>query len=241
MILRSRNSSEQTHTLEYPVVRESIVAWERRLDDAQAAGRAAGIAESQARVLAAEAVATAAQNKADELEQHLRADYEERLGHAIAALAAGTTQLDRLEAQLVREAEADVARLALLIAARLLRREIDDDPTWMEGVLADALSRVPDKRGIAVRMHPLDAEVASERKRFILEQTPGIERVEFFGDDSLPRGACIIASQGTRLDASLPTSWERLARDILMDPPEPLAIRVDTALPSTSSPSDSIS
>lgn len=231
MILRSRTTSEQTHTLEYPAVKESIAAWERRLDAAQAAGHAAGMAESQVRVAAAEASAGAAQQRANNLEANLRADYEQRLGHAIAALAAGTTQLDTLEGQLVREAEADVARLALLIAARLLRREIEDDPTWMESVLADALGRVPDKRGIAVRMHPLDAEVASERKRFILEQTPGIERVEFFGDDSLPRGACIIASQGTRLDASLPTSWERLARTILADPQEPLAIRVDTALP----------
>lgn len=229
MILRSRTTSEQAHAIEYPVVKESIAAWERRLDAAQAAGHAAGIAESQLRVVAAETAAATAQKRASELEATLRADYEQRLGHAIHALAAGTAQLDTLQGQLVREAEADVARLALLIASRLLRREIDDDPTWMEGVLADALSRVPDKRGVAVRMHPLDAEVASERKRFILEQTPGVERVEFFGDDSLPRGACIIASQGTRLDASLPASWERLARDILADAQEPLAIRVDTA------------
>ncbi len=235
MIIRSRTTSEQVHTAEYPAVRESIVAWERRVEAAQAAGRAAGMAESQARVTAAESAATAASKRASECEVQMRADYELRLGHAIAALAAGSAHLDVLGGQLVREAEADIARLALLIAARLLRREVEDDPTWMEGVLADALNRVPDKRGVAVRMHPLDAEVASERKRFILEQAPGIERVEFFGDDSLPRGACIIASQGTRLDASLPTSWERLFRDILNDPSEPLAVRVDTVSPAADS------
>lgn len=239
MILRSRTTSEQVHTAEYPVVRESILAWERRIEAAHAAGRATGIAEMQARTAAAETANAAAQKRAGECEAELRADYELRLGHAIHALAEGTAQLDTLEGQLVREAEADIARLALLIAARLLRREVEDDPTWMEGVLADALNRVPDKRGVAVRMHPLDAEVATERKRFILEQTPGIERVEFFADDSLPRGACIIASQGTRLDASLPSSWERLARDILHDQSEPLAIRIDTVPPIV--PGDSLS
>lgn len=228
MILRSRATSEQAHTVEYPAVRESIASWERRLDEAQAAGRAAGLAEAQTRIAAAEAAAKAAEARAAAVETTVRADYEQRLGQAIAALADGTAHLDQLEGQLVREAEADVARLALLIAARLLRREIDDDPTWMEGVLADALARVPDKRGIAVRMHPADAEVAIERKRFILDQVPGIERVEFFADDSLPRGACIIASQGTRLDASLPSSWERLAREVLGDQQDPLAIRAGT-------------
>lgn len=223
MILRSRATSEQAHAVEHPAVRETIAAWERRLDDAHRAGHAAGLAEADAKIVAAQA----SEARAQATEVAIKADYEHRLGQAISALADGTAHLDQLAGQLIRTAEADVARLALLIAARLLHREVEDDPTWMEAVLADALARVPDKRGIAVRMHPADAEAATERKRFILEQAPGVERLEFFADEALPRGACIIASQGTRLDASLPSSWERLARDILIDPREPLAMRSD--------------
>lgn len=226
-ILRSRSSSEQAHTVEYPAVRESIASWERRMAEAETAGRAAAEVELTARVAAAEKRAIDAEARAAKAEAAIRADYEQRLGQAIAALAAGTAHLDSLERQLVAEAEADVARLALLIATRLLRREVEDDPTWMEPVLADALARVPDKRGVAVRMHPADAEAAIDRKRLIMEQVPGLERLEFFPDDALPRGACVIASQGTRLDAGLPTSWERLANEILDEPRPPLAIRED--------------
>lgn len=221
-ILRSRSTSEEAHTIEYPVVRESLAAWERRVAEAEARGKAAGLAEAQAKIAAAEQRATAAEQRAATTDARLKADYELRLGQAISALARATAHLETLEHQLVSEAEADIARLAMVVAARVLRREVEDDPTWMDPVLADALAQVPDKRGVAVRMHPEDAQVAGERKRLILESVPGLERLEFFADDGLPRGACIIASQGTRLDASLPSTWERLYRELLSDPRPPL-------------------
>ena len=227
MILRSRAISDQAHTVEYPAVRETIAAWERRMADAEAAGRAATEADAQQRITAAEQRATQAEQRAVQAEDTIRKDYEQRLGQAISALAAATSHLDALEKQLVTEAEADVARLALMIAAKILHREVEDDPTWMEPVLADALALVPDKRGVAVRMHPEDAQVARERKRLIMDEAPGLERLEFFDDDALPRGACVIASQGTRLDASLSFTWERMTRDLLDEPTPPLAIRED--------------
>jgi flagellar assembly protein FliH len=225
-ILRSRNSSEEAHIIEYPVVRESLAAWERRVAEAEGRGKAAGLAEAQARIAAAEQRAAAAEQRAAATDARLKADYEKNLGQAISALHAAAAHLETLEHQLVTEAEADIARLALLVASRILRREVEDDPTWMDPVLADALARVPDKRGVAVRMHPDDAQVAGERKRLILESVPGLERLEFFPDDGLPRGACIIASQGTRLDASLPSTWERLSRELLADPRPTLEVPV---------------
>ncbi len=233
-ILRSRNTSEQAHTVEYPVIRESIAAWERRMVAAEAKAKGDGLAEAQARIAAAEQRATAAEQRATAAEQRAAAAEEtvrnrlqQQLGDVIAAVADATTHLDQLHAQLIREAEADIARLGLLIASRILRREVEDDPTWMEPVLTEALARVPDKRGVAVRMHPTDAAVAGERKRLILDQVPGIERLEFFPDDGLPRGACVIASQGTRLDAGLPSTWERLGADLLAEPRPSLSVRGD--------------
>ena len=227
MILRSRSSTAQVHTVEYPAVRETLSSWERRMEQAETAGRAAAHSESQVKIAAAEQRAAAAERRAVEAEATIRAQYEERLGVALSALERATAELTGLHRQLVQEAETDIVRLALRIASRLLRREVEDDPTWMEPVLAEALAKVPDKRGIAVRMHPTDAEVASERKRLILEQVPGLERVEFFGDEALARGACVIASQGTRLDASLGSTWERLSAELLADPSPALAIAVE--------------
>ena len=227
MILRSRSSAAQVHTVEYPAVRETLSSWERRMEQAEAAGRASAHSEAQIKIAAAEQRAAAAERRAGELEATIRSQYEARLGVALSALERATVELAGLHRQLVQEAEADIVRLALRIAARLLRREVEDDPTWMEPVLTEALGKVPDKRGIAVRMHPTDAEIASERKRLIIEQVPGLERVEFFGDESLPRGACVIASQGTRLDASLGSSWERLSAELLAEPNSSLSIAVE--------------
>ena len=242
-ILRSRTVTADAHRLEYPALTRAGAEWAERLDAARAEGRDLGradaqveidaavarAAEAEARATAAEARAQAADQRADQAEEIARANalaaVEQDIGTCLAALAAGAERLAPLEAQLVQQAQADVVVLAGRIAARLLRREVEDDPTWLDPVLREALTQVPDKRGVAVRMHPTDAAVARERRKLITADIPGLDRLEIFDDANLDRGACIIASQGTRLDASLSGSWERLLRELAEElPTQDLAV-----------------
>lgn len=253
-ILRSRAPSPEVHHVDYPALAEASRAHARHAEDirtaALAEGHAAGHTEAQAeidaaraeaaearqRAEAAEARATAAEQRADQAEEAARvaaqAEVAQGIGTCLTALAAGAERLAPLEAQLVRQAEADILALAGRIAARLLRREIDDDPTWLDPVLREALAQVPDKRGVAVRMHPADAAVARERRRLITADLPGLDRLEIFDDQHLDRGACLLASQGTRLDAGLPGAWERLLQDLAEElPAQPLQVATTDPLP----------
>ena len=218
-ILRSRSASELVHTLENPVVNQALAAQEQRITQALAQGKAEGERLAQVKVVAAEAKAAAAEAKAktaearaSETDARLKAEYEHSLGASIALLADVTVRLEVLEKQLVQEAEADVMRLAMHIAARILRREVTADPAWVQPVLQDALALVPDKRAVSVRVHPDEAALLNARKREILAESPGVENLHITGDPDVDRGACILTSQGTRLDASVPTAWERLFR-----------------------------
>lgn len=242
-ILRSRALTPEVHRVEYPALTRAGVEQVERQDAARQEGREQGLAEAQVtidaaeqraqtaeqRAQAAEQRAKAAEQRADQAEEvaraNARAAVEQDIGTCLTALAAGAERLAPLENQLVRQAEADIVVLAGRIAARLLRREVEDDPTWLDPVLREALTQVPDKRGVAVRMHPTDAAVARERRKLISADIPGLDRLEIFDDAHLDRGACVLASQGTRLDAGLPGSWERLLRDLAEElPAQPLAI-----------------
>jgi type III secretion protein L len=242
-ILRSRALAAEAHQVEYPALAQAHAALDARLVDARTAGIAVGRQERQAevddagqrmraaedRARAAEEAAQAAVRRADEAEAAARAavlaEVEQGIGTCLAALAAAAERTGNLEKQLVQQAEADVVALAGRIAARLLRREIEDDPTWLDPVLREALCQVPDKRGIAVRMHPEDAATARDRRKLITADIPGLDRLEIFDDANLERGACILASQGTRLDAGVPGAWERLLRDLSEElPSQPLAV-----------------
>ncbi len=240
-ILRSRSASELVHTLENPVVNQAIAVQEQRLAQALAQGKAEGERVAQVKVVAAEAKAAAAEAKAKtaearaaETDAKLKAQYEQSLGASISLLADATARLEILEKQLVQEAEADVMRLAMQVAARILRREVTADPVWIQPVVQDALALVPDKRAVAVRVHPDEAALLNARKREILADSPGVENLQITADPDLDRGACLLVSQGTRLDASVPTTWERLFRRLNEATPAiPLVVGAGTATEAT--------
>lgn len=225
-ILRSRTpTAEQAHSPGTSTPDRAIAGWQDRVAAAHAEGLAEGLRQAEARIQAAERRADEAEAKArDEIERQRTAiadEHQARLGGAIRALAAAAEACSSLERQLAQEAEADAVRLGCLVAERILRREIETDPAWIRPVLTAALVLIPDKRGVAVRLHPEDAEVARLAKKSIAEQVPGLDRLEIFDDANLDRGACVVASQGTRLDASLPASWERMAKALLESAPHP--------------------
>ncbi|MBA3937136.1 MAG: hypothetical protein H0X38_06725 [Planctomycetes bacterium] len=78
-----------------------------------------------------------------------------------------------------------------------------------------ALLQVPDRRRVVLRMHPGDAAHAQERLQGLTAEVVGLEHFEITADAALARGACVLQSQGTRIDASLAGCWERLGNELL--------------------------
>lgn len=221
-ILRSRSQPvEVPHASSQPAVAQGIVEWRQRVEAARQEGRGLGLKDAEVRIQAAEARAQQAEQTAQAGITKAKADAEAQLGGAIAALNKATAALPALHRQLVQEAEADSVRLACALAARILGRAVAEDPAWMAGVIAQALTQVPDRRAVAVRLHPSDAAAAREQIAAIGAAAPGVEGLQLIEDAALVRGACVIASQGTRLDAGIPASFDRLAAELFSMVPKP--------------------
>lgn len=200
-------------------------------------GRQAGLAEAQARIGAAERQAADAAKRADEQIAKARTDAEERLGRVATALERALANLSGLERQLVQNSEAEMVRLALAIAARVLAHEVETDPAWMKTLIETALAEVPDRRRVAIRCAPRDAKTIRERLADTAAAVPGTERLELEEDAALQPGSLVLAAQGTRLDASVSTSWERIARALISQVPRPpLALRDDGSAPGEAVP-----
>jgi flagellar biosynthesis/type III secretory pathway protein FliH len=214
-ILRSRAVEGQPAPIANPGVEQALREWDVRLAAAREAGRQAGIAESAQRVAAAERRAAEAEGRADERGRRQQAEFLARFEPVLGTIAGAALRLEHLEKQLVQESEAEVVRLALAVAAAVLRRSVEVDPAWMDAAVKRALAQVPDRRSVAIRMHPTDSACLAERLRELTTRIAGLERVELIEDANLPRGSCILQSQGTRLDTSLAGCWERLAAQLL--------------------------
>ncbi len=158
-----------------------------------------------------------------ELEEQARAAYQRgfREGEAAAAQTAGARLqpvLDRLgqtiqdlggyRARLRREAEADLVRLAVEIARRILRRELSVDPEALLGVVKAGLERMAARESCRLRLHPGQVDVV---RRYL---AGGGHNIEVAADPGLEPGAAIFESEAGTIDAGIETQLSEIERGL---------------------------
>jgi flagellar assembly protein FliH len=154
---------------------------ERRIHaEAEAAGKAAGLAAARKEMAPLQAV----------LEENSRA-----VRAALDALSRPLAQVD----DVVHE---QIATLALLIARAVVRRELRTDPAQVIGMVRETVALLPASgRGARVALHPEDAALLRERL------TPaGPEAAwSIIEDPALSRGDCRVHTDYARIDARVET------------------------------------
>lgn len=130
-----------------------------------------------------------------------------RLGQLLEALANPFDDLDdELERQLVD--------LAMAVVRQLFRREIDEQPSHVIGVVREAIQLLPAaSRSVQVHLHPDDATLVRE----FLSPSDGEPAWIIVEDPLLTRGGCRVTTESSRVDASAEARLEKLIQSIAGD------------------------
>lgn len=166
-----------------------LAALEKDYEEQMRSARAAGIAEGEAGGRA---------RAAAELQPVL-----ERLARSIE-------ELGHWRARLRREAEADMLRLALAIARRVLHREISADPDAMHGLVLGALEKLQGQEVSRVRVHPSHAAQLAGW----LRAAPGGSAVEVVADPGRQPGDVVFETERGNLDASVDSQLREIERGL---------------------------
>jgi len=130
------------------------------------------------------------------------------LAPVIEKFAATAAELAGLRRKVRNEAEADVVRLALAIARRILHRELSIDASAIHGLVHAALEKLQNREVYRVRAHPAFTEaIGASLKR--IGAAPAIEVV---ADNSLIKGAAIFETALGELDASIDVQLQEIER-----------------------------
>lgn len=154
---------------------------ERRVwQEAEAAGRAAGLEAARADI-------EARTRKLDAAAQ--------RMERALQALSRPLAQIDD-------NVHEQITLLAVSLARALVRRELRADPSQVIGIVRETVSLLPaSARGVRVLLHPDDAGLVRERL-----STAGPEQAWSIVDDPvLSRGDCRVLTDYAQIDARLET------------------------------------
>ena len=138
-------------------------------------------------------------------EQQARAELQpvlERLNNSIAEIAG-------LRADIRRRAEQDVVQLALLIAKRVLHRELQVDTEALTALARVAFERLTRSESYRVTVHPHFADAVSSA----LSANHGA-RVHVDADPACAPGTLIIHSADGTIDASVDAQLEEIGRGL---------------------------
>jgi len=165
-------------------LRSRIAALEQEISQARMAGRAEG-------------------------EAHGRQQGQAELQAVLQKLAAGIHECGALRPRLREQAEADLVRLAIAVARRILGRELNTDPEAITGLVKASLQKLRVQEVVRVRLNP---EQRSKVAEFLAGF--GASNVEVAGDPACGPGTVVFETTRGNLDASVETQLREIERGL---------------------------
>ncbi|MBO53316.1 MAG: hypothetical protein CMJ69_21360 [Planctomycetaceae bacterium] len=151
-----------------------------------------------------------------EIEQRASQLVEERFGEQLSRFIAVTTQLQELDKTQLGRWQNTATELAIAIAGKLVRRQLDVRPENAAEMIATALQFSAGSRRVEVRLHPEDLEMLNgDQALAVSSGLSALPEGLLVADGTLERGDCLVQTVDGRVDARLETLLERITTELL--------------------------
>jgi flagellar assembly protein FliH len=135
---------------------------------------------------------------------------ESQVREAVEKLAATVVEVASTRSDAIHRAEADMVRLSIEIARRILHRELSLDTSALEALIRAALEKLRSQEVYRVRVHPDQEQLV----RACLRQIGRDPDIEVVSDASQPRGGAVFEISRGSLDASVETQLREIERGL---------------------------
>lgn len=125
-------------------------------------------------------------------------------------LAQSIQEIAGLRPKLRDQAEADVVKLALAIARRVVHRELATDPESIAGLVRVALSKLRIQETVRVRVHPSHQSIVRE----MLSRSDGSAHIEVIGDSAAGLGGAVFETSRGEFDVSVDVQLNEIEKGL---------------------------
>jgi len=133
----------------------------------------------------------------------------ETLGKALGAVVG---EVSSRRESLVRQAERDLLGLAVAVAGRIVRRELQADTGAVARAVAEAASLAAERSRVVIRVNPADLEALGAAHQDLPRLFAEIQEVRVVGDETVERGGCRLITESGEVDMRVATQLERIGR-----------------------------
>jgi len=140
-------------------------------------------------------------------------EWQERFSSLASAMESASQEWARLREDFRREGEAQLPSLVVLLAKKVIQREISLGGPTILGMVRAALERLGGEDGeVTLWLAPQDLESLHGQRETFLKEFPGLRTIRFEADPLITPGGCLVETERGLVDARLETQLEEAAR-----------------------------
>lgn len=185
----------------------------------------ASICMTEAKAKAAELVAEA-QQQADSIRQQAAKEgaeagvsaveqmVAEQLAPAVSALQQAAADLQDAKQTWLAQWESNVIHLAVAIAGRVIRSELERRPDISLSLIREALELAAGNHGVRLQLNPEDLETLGSEVQSLIDAASGVGDVELMADDTIGRGGCRVETRFGVIDQQIESQLKRIEEEL---------------------------
>ena len=149
---------------------------------------------------------------------------ERGLVNVFRALRSSSETIHHLREKILRESEDELINLAMLVARKVIIREITQDRSIIAAVVQNALAGLSAREEITVRINPDDYLLITSGRDELLSKELLNERLLLKPDPTVTTGFCLVDTTMGTVDASLDGQMDQIYRSLLEQRTAPVAV-----------------
>lgn len=140
---------------------------------------------------------------------------ERGLLNVFKTLRSSSEIIHNLRDKIFRESEDEIINLIMLVARKVIMREISQDRSILAGIVQNALVGLSAREEITVRISPDDYQLVTAGRDDLLHKELLTERLLLTPDPSVAVGFCLVDTEMGTVDASLEGQMDQIYRSLL--------------------------
>lgn len=116
--------------------------------------------------------------------------------------------------EILQRSEEELVSLSLEIAKKVVRQEIQLNPTVVLSIARDALQKVLTRAQVHVKANPKDVEILTQFENELRAMLPNVTSFQITADESLGAGGVVIDTESGRVDARITRQFHEVEKSI---------------------------
>lgn len=144
-----------------------------------------------------------------------RRQAERGLANVFKSLRDGVSALTGLRSRVLKESEEDLLKLSVMIARKIVQREIAQDPAILTSIIVAAVGGCTERDRVVVRLNPGDHGVVAANRQAFMAVLGDDAPITLTPDDGVGPGGCLVETVTGTVDARIESQLDEIYRTLL--------------------------